>query len=237
MTTKRISTVESFLTFSAGGVYFFILLVTVMPVFKGLGFNSAVPWFLTGTLVFAPLLAYAVIRAKFEGNGDYSSILSSLGLRKLTPRDWSFVALGLLVVFLGTGLVLGVSAAMSHYFGARPISTTPWFISITPFVGVERWLLTIWLAMFLFNILGEEFLWRGYLQNRMEGRFRWQKNAIFWTIFHIPFGLDLMLMLAPCLIVVPFAFEKTRNTWVGVLIHGLYNGPIFVLVALGIIKV
>lgn len=37
-------------------------------------------------------------------------------------------------------------------------------------------------------------------------------------------------------IVLPCAAHKTRNTTVGIAIHALYNGPTFVLIALGLIR-
>ena len=43
-------------------------------------------------------------------------------------------------------------------------------------------------------------------------------------------------MAIPAFIIIPYVFHKTQNTLTGVFIHGIYNGPIFVLVALGLIK-
>jgi hypothetical protein len=54
-------------------------------------------------------------------------------------------------------------------------------------------------------------------------------------VFHAPFGLDLMLMLIPIIVIVPYIFHKTNNTTIGIFIHGLLNGPTFVAVALGLL--
>jgi membrane protease YdiL (CAAX protease family) len=43
-----------------------------------------------------------------------------------------------------------------------------------------------------FNILGENFIWRGVILPRMVERFgkaAWALNAFLWGIFHIAFGL------------------------------------------------
>ena len=106
-------------------------------------------------------------------------------------------------------------------------------MEMQPLQGVERLLLLIWFPMFFFNIVGEEILWRGYLQKMLAVKYAWPLCSLLWLMFHLPFGIDLMIMLIPIIIIVPFAFHKTQNTLVGVFIHGVYNGPIFVAVALG----
>ena len=237
MIKKSVSIWEAFFTFTIASGLFFVLLVTLLPYLRShFHFNSAVPWFITGFFVFIPLLAYALIRSFLEGNTNITEVFSSLGFKSMSRNDWKYVGLGTLFVFLGTGIVFGLSALLTNLIQIRPISTTPWFMTITPFHGTEQLLLLVWLPMFLLNIFGEEILWRGFIQNRLNTKYAWILIAIFWAIFHLSFGLDLMLMLIPCFLIVPYAFEKTRNTWVTILIHGLYNGPTFVLVALGVMK-
>ena len=116
------------------------------------------------------------------------------------------------------------------------LSTTPWFMEMHPFQGTEKLLLLVWLPMFFFNIVGEEILWRGYIQTRLEVKNTWIICSLLWMIFHLPFGIDLMIMLIPVILIIPYVYSKTKNTLTGVFIHGIYNGPIFILVALGIIK-
>lgn len=43
-------------------------------------------------------------------------------------------------------------------------------------------------------------------------------------------------MMVPVIIIIPFVFYKTDNTLTGIFIHGVYNGPAFVAVAMGVIK-
>jgi membrane protease YdiL (CAAX protease family) len=105
-----------------------------------------------------------------------------------------------------------------------------------PYQGLEKFHLFIWMPMFFFNIVGEETLWRGYIQNRMSGGYAWVICAFLWAAFHLPFGIDMIIMASPALIIVPYIFSKIRNTTVGIAIHGIYNGPIFVLISLGIIQ-
>lgn len=107
---------------------------------------------------------------------------------------------------------------------------------MNPFQGTEKLLLLVWLPMFFFNIAGEEILWRGYIQTRLKGKYNWLLCSLLWLLFHLPFGLDLMIVLVPVVILIPYAFYKTQNTLVGIFIHGIFNGPMFIAVALGWIK-
>jgi membrane protease YdiL (CAAX protease family) len=162
--------------------------------------------------------------------------LQAVNIRPFSKTDWVYTAAGLLAVFVATGVIFGVSSFLNKNFGLPMLSTTPWFMEMHPFQGRDRLLLLVWLPMFFFNITGEEILWRGYIQNRLRGIYSWLLCSILWMLFHLPFGIDLQIMLIPLFIVVPYVFHKTQNTRVGILIHGIYNGPIFIAVALGTLK-
>ena len=75
-----------------------------------------------------------------------------------------------------------------------------------PYQGIEKLLLFIWFPMFFFNIVGEEILWRGYIQNRMKSKYAWIACSLLWLIFHLPFGIDFIIMLIPVIIIIPYAF-------------------------------
>lgn len=237
MTKKRITPIKATLIFIVSTAYFFLLLFTLLPFLKSnLSINPALYWFITGYFIFIPLFVYALMMVKYEGNKGIKQILLSLNIKPFTKKDWSYSVVGLLLVFIFTGLVFGISFLLNKYFSIRLLTTTPWFMEMHPFQGIEKLLLLIWLPMFFFNIVGEEFLWRGYIQNRLQGKYSWLLCSLLWLLFHLPFGIDLMIMLVPVIIIIPYAFYKTQNTLVGIFIHGIYNGPLFVAVASGLIK-
>lgn len=237
MIEKRITRLKATLTFIVSTAYFFLLLFTLLPFLKSnLSMNPALYWFITGYFLFIPLFVYALMMAKYEGNKGIKQILLSLNIKSFTKKDWAYSVVGLLLVFIFTGLVFGISFLLNKYFSIRLLTTTPWFMEMHPFQGIEKLLLLIWLPMFFFNIVGEEILWRGYIQTRLEGKYSWILCSLLWLLFHLPFGIDLMIMLVPVIIIIPYAFYKTQNTLVGIFIHGIYNGPLFVAVALGLIK-
>jgi membrane protease YdiL (CAAX protease family) len=235
--TRPMTVFEAALIFTVGTAYFFLLLFTLLPFLKSaFSLNPALPWFITGYFLFVPLFLYAIKRVRDEGNRGIRPMLDALHIRFFSRKEWVYSVSGLLLIFASNGLIFGISILANTYWNYRPLTTTPWFIEMVPFQGSERWLVLVWLPMFFFNIAGEEILWRGYIQARLSGAHSWLLCSLLWLGFHAPFGIDLIILLLPALIIIPYVFYKTRNTLTGIFIHGLYNGPVFLALALGIIK-
>ena len=231
---KTVSPNHAVAVFVGFTAYFFFLLFTLHPFLAAsFAWNPVLNWFVTGYFLFIPIFAYAVLAVRNEGRNTVPMILEGLNIRAMNARDWKYAIAGLLIVFALTGLIFGGSFALHSLFGVRELSTEPWFVTLSPLQGFERLLLLVWLPMFFFNIAGEEILWRGYIQARISARNGWLVCAGLWWMFHLPFGLDLMIMLLPITVVVPYVFYRTRSTLACVFIHGVYNGPLFVAVALG----
>lgn len=232
---KQLTPVKAALIFIGFTLYFYLLLFTLLPIIKAnIRLNPALYWFITGYFLFIPLFISALILARREGAASARELLESLHVRPFTKRDWAYAIAGLALVFVVTGTIFGASAALHRYCGTRMLSTTPWFMEFRPFEGTEKLLLFVWVPMFFFNIAGEELLWRGYIQARLRFTYAWPLCSLLWLGFHLPFGLDLMIMLVPVVIIIPCAFHRTGNALVGVFIHGMYNGPVFVALALGV---
>jgi len=235
---KQLSNLNAAAIFGASTLYFYFLLYTLFPFLKKTFIlNPALYWFITGYFLFIPLFTFAVIMVKREGNQSMSEIIKALNIRRFDKSDWRIAIISTVLIFVFTGIIFGSNMLLTNYFGVRPLSTTPWFMEgMTPFVGMEKLLLLVWLPMFFFNIVGEEILWRGYIQNRMKGKYAWVVCSLLWAMFHLPFGIDLIIMALPALIIIPYVFHKRNNTLVSIFIHGVYNGPIFVMISLGLIK-
>ncbi|MBE2280805.1 MAG: CPBP family intramembrane metalloprotease [Ignavibacteriaceae bacterium] len=237
MEIKKITLAKATGIFIGFTAYFFMLLFTLLPFLKNnFLLNPALYWFITGYFLFIPLFLFAILAVKEEGHKTLNNIIQALNIRKLTKVDLIYSVAGLLLVFICTGIIFAVSFLLNKYFGIGMLSTTPWFMEMHPFQGSEKLLLLVWFPMFFFNIVGEEILWRGYIQTRLNGKFAWLFCSLLWMIFHIPFGIDLMIMLIPVIVIIPFVYSKTKNTVTGIFIHGIYNGPLFVMVSLGLIK-
>jgi membrane protease YdiL (CAAX protease family) len=221
-----------FLGFTA---YFYLLVRLLVPWLRSrLSLNPAIYWFITGYVLFSPLLAAAIRLARRE---KAASVRQALALKPMGRRDWAYALGGTLACFVLSGGIMAAARAAAGLLGTRPLDPVPWFMAFEPFVGREGLLLLVWLPMFALNILGEELMWRGFIQTRLGGRrHAWLFVSFFWLVFHAPFGADLMIMLLPIVLILPFAVHKTRNTTVGIVIHALYNGPAFVLIALGLVS-
>ena len=141
-------------------------------------------------------------------------------------------------ILLLTALIMLLSQLISIKFGVPELKTTPPFMQFQSLSGVQRLYLLVWFPMFFFNIVGEEILWRGYILPRQElfhWKYSWIVNSILWAVFHLCFGVDLIVILFPTLLIIPYVASKTENTTVGIITHALLNGPMFIMVALGII--
>ncbi len=230
----EITRMKTALFFASFTAYFYLLLFTLRPFLsEHFALNPALYWFITGYFLFIPLLLSAVWGAFAEGNRNLATILTALHVRPLTKKEWRYALGGLLLTLALSGLIFAAAFLLNRNFGVPMLSTTPWFMEMRPFRGSEKLLLLAWLPMFFFNIAGEELLWRGYLQSRLHGRGAWLLCSALWLVFHLPFGSGLMILLVPVIVIIPYCFHRTGNTLVGVFIHGMFNGPMFVAIALG----
>jgi membrane protease YdiL (CAAX protease family) len=236
MDKKPVSPLKAVAIFLVATLYFYLLLFTLFPFLKAnFSVHPAVYWFVTGYFLFVPLFAYALILVRAEGNRGMREIMLSLNIRPFKKHEWTYSIIGLVIVCVSSGLVFWISSWVSSRLGFGSLDTTPWFMEMEPFHGAERLLLLVWLPMFFFNIVGEEMLWRGYIQTRLRGERAWVLCSFLWLIFHLPFGMGVLLLALPAIVVIPYIFHKTHNTLTGIFIHGLFNGPIFVAIALGLI--
>ena len=236
---KPVSTLQTILLFGIPSVIFVVICRLLIPELnQNYGLHPAISWFIGGFMVFLPLFFMTFYLVRKDGFRTKGEIYSRLRLRKMSSRDWKFALFSTLVIILLSGMIMGISKFLHTYFGIPEIETTPSFMKFEAFSGNERYLLLVWLVMFFFNIFGEELMWRGYILPRQEvslGKIAWIFNALLWMIFHVCFGIQLMLLLIPIMFILPYSVQKTQNTTVGIYIHALVNGPSFIMVSLGVI--
>jgi membrane protease YdiL (CAAX protease family) len=200
-----------------------------MPFLQERGFRPDISWFVAGgTLMLAFLL---MTGAALVREGTYLQWKCRLRLHQMSRRDWNFAATGLAAAACGSALLMLILSWAVPSFSPHPA-----FLEFQPLRPGERWVLLAWLPMFVLNIVGEEFFGRGYLLPRNEARFGkrgWVVNACGWLLFHAAFGPWVMILTAPIIFCVAWAVQKSGNTVAGLIIHGLANGPAFLLIALG----
>jgi membrane protease YdiL (CAAX protease family) len=122
----------------------------------------------------------------------------------------------------------------------NPTSMTNPMVAYNDAVGGLRgnWLPFIAMASVLvFNILGEEFWWRGVVLPRQElafGKWTWVVHGVMWAFFHIFKWWDVLNLLPICL-ALSFVSSKLKNTTTGIVIHGVTNGVALLSLLAGIL--
>ncbi|HPN37936.1 MAG TPA: CPBP family glutamic-type intramembrane protease [Melioribacteraceae bacterium] len=192
-------------------------------------------WFVVAGLgVFLPLVLVGLFILKTEGlELNKNTFINRLRFKKLTIKDISLSLLGLLSVVILSALIMFLLELLIGNF-----NHTPAFMNFTPLTTGRYWLLIVWFPYWILNILGEEFLWRGIMLPKQEkafGKFAWLISGTGWGIFHIAFGWQLLITLIPLIYIQTYLVQKTKNTWVGVLMHAGLNGPSFILISLGLL--
>lgn len=231
---------ESVLLFGFPTVVFCVITRILIPyVNSTFAAHPIVVWFLFGGLfLFIPLFALAILLFKKDRyDFNMKTFYSRFRLTRLTKTDWLWMLGGIVAIMFLTGAIMSVWRLLSLHLGVRVMDTSAPFLHFEPLRGSQRLLLLVWLPFFFFNIVGEELLWRGYILPRQElayGRFTWLINAALWFLFHVCFGFDLLILLAPILLVLPYVVQRRKKTMIGIVIHALINGPSFILISLGL---
>ena len=199
-----------------------------------LGADPLLAWFLAVLAVAAiPLAFVAGLILSREGYA-FTALYwrERLRFQTMTAPDWRAALIAVGAVALGS---TPIAVLLYSIYG--PEALEPPFMGTIPLEPDRLWLLLAWFPFWIVNILGEEILWRGIVQPRQEkiyGSRAWMINAAGWGIFHIAFGWKLLVMLIPILIVLPWTVQKTANSWTGIFIHAVLNGPSFIAVSLGL---
>jgi membrane protease YdiL (CAAX protease family) len=230
----------AFVLFAGAGIVFYIIIRVLVPYLSAaILIHPLILWSVLGCLLlFLPLFLLALFLTAKEGHKLTLKIIKTrLRLNALTKRDLLWTAIGILFSLAVTGAVMIAWNNLADTIGMQKLDEITPFIKFDPLQGYELLILLAWLPMFFFNIVGEEFLWRGVILPRQEaayGKSAWIINAMLHLLVHICFGFPLILTIIPLVLVIPFIVAKTRNTYTGMIIHAAINGPAFILIALGV---
>lgn len=237
---KKMPFWKSLLLFGIPSLYFLIITKYGIPFLARHAIHPALSWFIAGYCIFVPLALGAVLLVKREEkNIDLASLWKRLRINKPTKTDWYWAFGATALILILTGLIMVLTNFLALRFGFHELQTTPPFMRFKVLQGYERLYLLVWLGMFFFNIMGEGMLWQGYILPRQElthSKQAWFVNALLWMMFHLCFGIDLLILLTPTLLIIPYCTQKTKNTLVGMIPHALLNGPMFIIIALGILR-
>jgi membrane protease YdiL (CAAX protease family) len=233
---KKLGLIFSFAIYIPASLLMFYLTKYLIPYLsKVTGQETILFWFLVASIgVFTPLVVTAFLILKFEGfTLNKKTWTHRLRFRKITKNDIIWCLGGLIFVGILSGLLL-YSLELIH----GKFDHSPAFMSFEPLTTGRYWILLVWLPYWILNILGEEILWRGVMLPRQEiafGSNTWFIHGLGWGLFHIAFGWQLLITLIPLIFVQSYVVQKTKNSWVGVIMHATLNGPSFIAISLGLI--
>ncbi len=197
-------------------------------------------WFIAGGIVFVALFLAAFVGFWIEKRSvTLDGFADRFRFRRLSWGDVLYTLAALALCSLASGVIFFVWAgiASSTTIITQPKLTPP-FVHMEPLTPETMWLLAAWLPLFVFNITGEELWWRGYILARQEqqhGQWAWLVHGAGLTMFHLPLGVDLAIILIPFLAALPWVVQRRQNLWTGFLFHGLLNGGGFLAVAFGMV--
>lgn len=227
--------------FGLSALTFRLCVYELMPFFRYSGVNPYWAFISSYSLALTALMGATLLALRRDGYPlTRTTFRDRLRFQSLTPKAWGW-AMGLFVMgFLLTGLLIPTAQAIARLAAFRPPAflpdvlnpLTPKTASLTQFMGVPlagQWWLLATYALFLlvFNLLGEELWFRGYLLPRQQlayGRWSWLVHGLLWTLFHLPIYPWYVVYLLPTALTVSYAAQKTGSSWASYLVHGLGNG-------------
>lgn len=186
-----------------------------------------------GLIVLVPMFFGSLILTKNEiQSSELKLIFERMRIKKLSKADWFWTIGTFLFLCITSGLIAKI---IMPKFG---IDATPFFFKNIPLQSDHMWILYVWPIFFFFNIFGEEFLWRGFIQPRQEllnKKYTWLIHGILWATWHIPMGIDLIMASLPIFFVLPAIVQFRKNTSISIIVHMVFGAFGFLAIALGMI--
>jgi membrane protease YdiL (CAAX protease family) len=195
-------------------------------------FPIEVTYFLSvGLLVLVPMFCGAIyLTGREVGSYQLHALWSRMRIKRLSGGDWAWT--------VGAFMLLSVTSFLIAKVIMPKIGmdATPFFFQNMPLTDGYWWILSVWPIFFFFNILGEEFWWRGYIQPRQEllqKNWTWFVHGVLWACWHLPMGLDLIIAAIPILLILPAIVQYRKNTTIAIIVHTVFGGFGFLVLALG----
>lgn len=189
MIQHKMNVLYSFIIYVSAALLMWVQTHFTIPYFsQKTGEDPVLFWFIVGALgIFLPLVITAVIILKTEGlklNAD--TWHNRMRFIKMNVQDWKWGAVGVLASGIGTVLIM----ATIHLTTGK-LNYTPTFMEFEPLSSGRYWLLAVWFVFWIFNIMGEEILWRGVMlpaQEKIFGKQTWIVQGMDGVSFTLPLG-------------------------------------------------
>lgn len=242
---------SSILHFGVPALAMVLATYLVTPALVSLGMLPFYAQMLPNCVVLIIMLAAAIWAYRLEGRAFvWSGVKERFRLYPLTGRTWLWALGAGALSFVLYGLASGLGQWLIEAgWMPLPVSLPAWLDPRVSLPWVERFsreaggLQGNWLAfamaaiMFFFNIVGEEFWWRGYILPRQElalGKWTWLVHGVMWAFFHLFKWWDVIGLLPGC-VLLSYVVWRKRNTTIGVVMHIMSNVGFPALVLLGVL--
>lgn len=221
--------------------------------------QKGIPVFYNYLVVYATipmlgLISAAVIAFYREGGSiSWNAFKKRFRLRPMDKRAWLWTIGLTLFMILSAGLLTFTARWLASFdlfappaywpselkpsaqSGAGTNSVPTEFLQV-PLAG-NWWVLVVVFISLVIATIGEELWWRGYILPRQElvhGKWTWVIHGVLWDAFHLFAPWNLILIL-PGSLALSFVAYRLKNTWPGMIAHGLANGLlVLIVVVLGI---
>lgn len=203
-------------------------------------------WITTVGIIFiASMLAYKFERNKF----NLKDFTIRFRLKKISGRDWLWT---IVLIFVVLVTYFGLTSASEWLASFKLFAPHPDFPPDMSPEGVSNleqgvlfgmtlkgkwWIIIAYLFGWVLNILGEEFWYRGWMLPRQEvafGKYAWLINGTMFTFQHWMQPWNFLAIL-PGALFMSFVLQLRKNTWIGIIQHGLINLGLFIHVIRGVI--
>ena len=205
-----------------------------------------VGWISTVGIIFlASLLAYKFERNRF----NFKDFFIRYRLKRMSGKDWLWTIILILVVLVTYFGLASVSKWLASFklFAPHPdfppdmspegVSNLKQGVLFGMTLKGKWWIVIAYLIGWILNILGEEFWYRGWMLPRQEvafGKFAWLINGTIFTFQHWMQPWNFLAIL-PGALFMSFVLQLRKNTWIGIIQHGLINLGLFIHVLRGVI--
>lgn len=238
---KGISIIASIAIFTGGALLFVLIERAIIPFLNGIGTSKPI-LFLMLALPHMLFFFLALLGYRLEGNRfERKSFLKRFRYKSIKGKMWIWtilIAIINILLYMAVYTLAGPIVEKLYSWCPPPKILDDIMGNGEMFAGHvlkgNWWLLGLFFIVYFFNILGEEFLWRGYLfpkQEKTHGKYTWIVHGLLWTSFHL-FAPYNALIVFPGAMFMSYVVQRTKNNTIFLIAHATLNGiPLVILIS------
>ena len=241
---NRIPLFQSFLFFVLAGLLFLLLERAALPYLAKLGVHKAILFLL---MAVPHIIFFITALAGYHKEGNpwkWKALKTRFRYKPIKGKMilWTLVIIPVyIVLYLAVYELAFPLVEKIHNAFPPPDILNKIMNNGETFAGFTvkgNWaLIPLYGFLYFFNVVGEEFLWRGYLFPRQElqhGKYTWLVHGLLWTMFHLFAPYNALLVL-PGALFMSYVVQRTQNNTLFLIAHAVLNGIPLVMLVMNII--